>query len=36
MKFLELEIENFLSISEAKVSLDGQGLVSISGENQDD
>jgi DNA repair exonuclease SbcCD ATPase subunit len=36
MKFLSLEIENFLAIAEAKVSLDGQGLVSISGDNQDD
>jgi DNA repair exonuclease SbcCD ATPase subunit len=36
VKFLTLEIENCLSIGEARVSLDGQGLVSISGDNQDD
>jgi hypothetical protein len=29
MKFLTLEIENFLSISEAKIGLDGQGLVGV-------
>jgi DNA repair exonuclease SbcCD ATPase subunit len=36
VKFLTLEIENFLSISEAKISLDGQGLVGVSADNQDD
>jgi DNA repair exonuclease SbcCD ATPase subunit len=36
MKFPVLEIENFLSIGNAKVSLDGQGLVGVAGENKDD
>jgi DNA repair exonuclease SbcCD ATPase subunit len=36
MKFTNLEIENFLAIKEAKVRLDGRGLVLIQGENLDD
>lgn len=36
MKITDFEIENFLSIGEAKLRLDGLGLVHISGENLDE
>jgi len=36
MKFLSLQIENFLSIGSGHVALDDRGLVLIQGENQDD
>lgn len=36
MKFPLLEVENFLSIGTASISLDGKGLVGVAGENQDD
>lgn len=36
MKFPELEIENFLAITEAKISLSDRGLVAIQGENKSD
>lgn len=36
MKFTEIEIENFLTIGEAKLPLCDLGLVHISGENKDD
>lgn len=36
MKITALEIENFLSVGDAKLALDDRGLVHISGENHDD
>lgn len=35
MKFTEIQIENFLAIGEAKLSLSDRGLVVIQGENED-
>lgn len=36
MKFTNLEIKNFLTISEASIDLDDRGLILIQGENADD
>ncbi|MBU4904018.1 AAA family ATPase, partial [Salmonella enterica subsp. enterica serovar Typhimurium] len=36
MKFLKLQVENFMAIASAEVELDQRGLVLIQGVNSDD